>query len=164
MKKTSLLIAFCCLLFVVFLSSVAFSQTITPADAAKIRKLEADKESLERRLADTEASRDRWKKSAGDWKSLAQSETDRADRVQAGRIDNRGAQITVLERQSARDKVEIDRLNRRISSLKRQRWIVGAVSFAGGAATGYIARGKIESSGGNNFRQSPPQFGFTFSF
>ncbi len=140
---TILRIAFL-LAFVQPFSVAIQAQTVDdPEDLRKIRILLAQKASLEAEVKELNRQKDAWQRQAREWRKLYEAEKDRADVVIGAQVDalkQSNAQLRLaqetLRQQIARDKEYIDRLERRVSSLKRQRLIFGVVGFAAGTAVG----------------------------
>ncbi len=130
------------LLIILFASFPAFAQDIPLDDVKAIRKLAADRDFWKASYEESERQKAAFAKSAADWKALAQSETDRADRVQGGRINESLGAVTELQKanrelhaQAERDRQKIGELTAENESLRGGRkWYFGA-----GAVTGFVA-------------------------
>jgi len=127
----------------VLVFSVTVPAQISPADAAKIRTLIAEKAALEKEKAELTRQLTFWKDGAKNWESLFLAEKHRADNVQAERIEElRKATVelkistAVLRQQVLSDRQYIERLEGRVKSLKRQRLYTGIIGFATGTAFG----------------------------
>lgn len=118
-------------------------QDIDPQDAAAIRKLIAENQRLKAENLELINQRDAWKGHAASWEALYQAEKDRADRVQGGRIEQLNIalaaekeSVRLLRDQVKADQQYIERLEKRVSNLKTQRWIFGLGGFAAGTYFG----------------------------
>ena len=139
--------------------------TLPAEDVKQLRKLAADRDYQQARADEAEAQVTGWKNSSAHWKELYESEKDRADRVQGGRVDENAKAIVdlqtankILHDQADADRKHIAELNSDIASLKsgRKWWLItGAV--AGGAA-GYFAGHRVGQAGGivNVITGAPP--------
>lgn len=149
---------------IIALFSMVIQAQPTPADAERLRKLEARAISAEQKVEVLTRQRDEWKTSAGNWESLYRDEKKRADELlDRGVVATQAKQITNLREQHAADKARIDSLERRVRSLKTQRnWALlgNGASFGAGYFLG-------KQSGGDAppvIVQSRPSFGFTYKF
>lgn len=153
MKKTILLILIA--FFMVVFVDQARGQTVPIGieDLKELRRIAADREFQKNRADEAERQRDAFKGSAESWRQLYESEKNRADVVQGGRVDELQKAIAdykseigelkkanaFLHDQADRDREQIGQLNFDVRKLKSERkfWFAGG-ALIGAAAGGYV--------------------------
>lgn len=172
---------------VLLLTAVHFGQDPTPDDAKTLREIIAERNKFEALSIEYKRQADVNLRFATEWQGLYEAEKDRADRVQGGQVGELRTEITELKKevgelrtangdlfksnaeyktQSQLDGERLKDYERKIASLKTQRWIF----MLGGAAAGGLAGykfGKDSASGTTIVNQSgpvpPPMPSFKFS-
>lgn len=151
MKRHILLCIFCTLLFTIpFVAAGSAQETVTISleDLKQFRKMAADRDYWKGVADDRQAQIDAAQKSNENWRKIAASETDRADRVQGGRVTEVKAAntdfkeaIDLFKTSQAADRQKIGEQNAEIISLKSSRkWYFFTGTALGAVAGGYIGR------------------------
>lgn len=149
------IIVFCLFVACIFAAPPARGQTveIPLADLQKLRELAADRDFQKNRadLAETQGAE--WKGQAEKWRALYESEKNRADNVQGGRVAELQAanndfksevaqlklSIGYLRDQSVKDKEQIGQLNFDVRKLKSERKYIFTGGVLVGGAAGFYA-------------------------
>lgn len=148
-------------------------------DLREVRKIIADREFYKASFEEAQKQNTALVASRDSWKALFESEKNRADNIQGGRVaelqaevkDARGA-LQIAKDQMADDRVKIGEQSAEIISLKSSRkWYFGFGLATGAVAGYYVARNQdriVQAATGSfaerQFVQNQKRFGVTFKF
>lgn len=155
--------------------SVAAQDTVpvTIEDLRQFRKTAVDRDYWKGVAEDRQSQLDAANRSAENWKKIAASETDRADRVQGGRVTETQAALTDLQKanfelhnQHTSDVRKIGEQNAEIISLKSARKYYFAFGALSGGVAGYVIGNKTANGGliPGLPRSDDRRFGFKLNF
>ena len=132
-------------------------------DLKVVRQIIAEREFYKASFEESEKQRTALTASRDGWKTLYESEKQRADVVQGGRVDALQVALNIAKDQMADDRVKIAEQNAEIIKLKGSRkWIFAAGAALGGVGGYYVGRKTATNT--FNVTQPPNQFGAAFRF